>query len=170
MKKQFITKKLLKENQINKEKAIIENFAKTFNKIKRIDEAEIEMMGSEPQEEKPQVLDVDATLRAIQTALRSGAKVEVNIETGENESKFMEVLKMPMINLVTFVEGGKTMIPRDAEFLENAEEILIDGTPLKDSNFLRYKDAPEPRVKQEPKPFDPSVYGDPTSPYYRGGD
>lgn len=38
MKKQFITKKLLEENRKKTEKAIIENFAKTFNKIKRLNE------------------------------------------------------------------------------------------------------------------------------------
>jgi len=164
-------KKKLQEQQ-KREKTIIESFAKTFNSIKRIDEVEIQWMDEPQGEEKPQVLDVDATLRAVQKALNSGAKVEINIETSDNESKFMEVLKMPMLNLVTFVEGGKTMIPRNAEFLENAEEILIDGTSLKDSNFLRYKDAPTPppTVKPETKPFDQSAYGDPNSIYYRGGD
>jgi hypothetical protein len=38
MKKQFTTKKLLEENRKKAEKAIIENFANSFNKIKRMDE------------------------------------------------------------------------------------------------------------------------------------
>ena len=38
MKKEFTTKKLIKENQLKKEKAILESFAKTFNKIKRLNE------------------------------------------------------------------------------------------------------------------------------------
>jgi hypothetical protein len=41
MKKQFITKKLLQENRLKSEKLIIENFAKTFNKIKRVNENNI---------------------------------------------------------------------------------------------------------------------------------
>ena len=41
MKKQFITKKLLKENLLNKEKVIVENFANSFNKIKRVEESPI---------------------------------------------------------------------------------------------------------------------------------
>jgi hypothetical protein len=41
MKKKFITKKLIQENQLKTEKAILESFAKTFNKIKRIDESPI---------------------------------------------------------------------------------------------------------------------------------
>lgn len=41
MKKQFVTSKLLKENREKTEKAIIESFAKTFNKIKRADDVNI---------------------------------------------------------------------------------------------------------------------------------
>jgi hypothetical protein len=41
MKKEFLTKKSLKEDQIKKEKAIVENFAKTFNSIKRINEDDL---------------------------------------------------------------------------------------------------------------------------------
>jgi len=47
MKKEFITKKLIKENQLKTEKAILESFAKTFNKIKRLDESEINLMNEE---------------------------------------------------------------------------------------------------------------------------
>lgn len=41
MKKQFATKKLLNEELAKKEKTIIESFAKTYNKIKRVDESSL---------------------------------------------------------------------------------------------------------------------------------
>jgi hypothetical protein len=40
-KKQFLTESDRKQILADKEKAILENFAKTFNSIKRVDEAEI---------------------------------------------------------------------------------------------------------------------------------
>jgi hypothetical protein len=41
MKKQFITDKILKENRLKVEKSIVESFAKNFNKIKRLNENEL---------------------------------------------------------------------------------------------------------------------------------
>lgn len=108
--------------------------------------------------ENNKVVDVDATLRALQSALRSGALVTIEGE---------EVFKMPMINLATFKKGGRVTLPRDAEDLAIAAEvILVDGKPLQ----LIYKDAPIPQPQQKSKPFDPSAYSDPESMYYRGGD
>jgi len=106
------------------------------------------------------ILDADATLRALQAALRSGAIVTIEGE---------EVFKMPMINLATFKAGGKVALPRDPQDLADAAEvILVDGKPLD----LIYKDAPIPTSKQISTPLagDTSRWTDPKSIFYRGGD
>jgi hypothetical protein len=106
-----------------------------------------------------QVVDVDATLRSIQSAVRSGAVVMVGDK---------KIFKMPFINLATFEGGGKVQFPREAEPLEDmlATEITIDGKTISPI----YKDAPPPPPKQVVTPFHPSMYSDSDSIYYRGGD
>jgi len=105
-----------------------------------------------------QVVDADATLRALQSAVRSGETVTIEGE---------EVFKMPMINLATFVNGGRVSLPRNPEDLAMAAEvILVNGEPLE----LIYKDAPIMKPMVPSKPFDTSAYSDPESRYYRGGD
>jgi len=105
-----------------------------------------------------QVVDVQATLRALQAAVKSGSEVTIDYE---------EVFKMPMINLVTFVNGGRLQLPMNGEALEiAASSILVDGMPLE----LIYKAAPitvapPPRTKPTTDPW-----FDPSSPFYRGGD
>jgi predicted RecA/RadA family phage recombinase len=104
------------------------------------------------------VVDVAATLRALQSAVKAGSIVTIEDE---------EVFKMPMINLATFKSGGRVTLPRDPEDLAFAAgEILVDGKPL----TLIYKNAPAPAPKTASKPFDSSAYTDPESIYYRGGD
>jgi hypothetical protein len=106
-----------------------------------------------------QVVDVQATLRALQAAVKSGSEVIIDDE---------EVFKMPMINLVTFVNGGRLKIPMDGEALEMvASSILVDGTPLE----LIYKDAPViPPISKTPSAGNTSRWTDPESIFYRGGD
>jgi hypothetical protein len=104
------------------------------------------------------IVDVRATLTALQTAVKSGAIVTIEGE---------EVFKMPMINMATFKKGGRVSLPTNPDDLEFAKnEILVDGEPLE----IIYKDAPVVAPKQAPKPFDTSAYSDPESKYYRGGD
>ena len=105
------------------------------------------------------VVDVNATLKNLQSSLRSGSTVTI-------EDK--EVFKMPMINLATFVEGGRVQLPTNGKALEAvADVILVDGEPLE----LIYKNAPAPTPPStSSKPFDTSAYTDPESIYYRGGD
>ncbi len=87
-----------------------------------------------------QVIDVDTTLRALQSKVKSGSEVTI-------EGK--PVFKMPMINLATFIGGGKIILPRDGERLKlMANNILIDGEPLE----LLYKDAPKPIPSVEKTP------------------
>ena len=76
-----------------------------------------------------QVIDVNATLRVIQAAVKSGSEVTVDGKP---------LFKMPFINRATIVGGGIQDFPRD-ESLEDMN-ILIDGEPLQ----LIYKDAPQP--------------------------
>ena len=104
-----------------------------------------------------QVVDADATLRALQNAVKSGSEVTV---------KGQLLFKMPFINLATFQGGGRVQFPRDKSLADVAEDILIDGEPLK----IIYKPAPTPAPKPQVKPFDTSAYSDPESRYYRGGD
>lgn len=84
-------------------------------------------------EAEGQVVDAISTLKTLQTAVKSGSEVIINGKT---------VFKMPFINLVTFVEGGKLELPR-GEMLADMD-ILIDGNPLE----ILYKDAPiiKPRI------------------------
>ena len=107
-----------------------------------------------------QVVDVQATLRALQAAVKSGSEVTIDDE---------EVFKMPMINLVTFVNGGRLKIPMDGEALEMvASSILVDGMPLE----LIYKDVPTipPIISKTPSAGNTSRWTDPESIFYRGGD
>jgi hypothetical protein len=107
-----------------------------------------------------QVVDANATLRALQSKVKSGSEVTI-------EGK--PVFKMPMINLATFIGGGRIQLPTNGEALEAiADVILVDGSPLE----LIYKAAPIPT----PKPFstpstgNTSRWTDPDSIFYRGGD
>lgn len=104
-----------------------------------------------------QVIDADATLRALQNAVKSGSEVTVNGQP---------LFKMPFINLATLQGGGRVQFPRDESLADVAEDILIDGEPLQ----IIYKPAPAPAPKPQVKPFDTSAYSDPESRYYRGGD
>lgn len=127
-------------------KYLVENNLGPFSKPQQLNEGKI--------------VDVDATLRALQSAVKAGAIVTIEGE---------EVFKMPMINLATFKAGGKVALPRDAESLEYVkDEILVDGKPLE----LIYKDAPTPAPKptSTPSPGNTSRWTDPESLFYRGGD
>ena len=105
-----------------------------------------------------QVVDGDATLRALQNKVKSGSEVTI-------EGK--PVFKMPMINLATFVGGGRVQLPRDGEELKDvADLILVDGESLE----LIYKEKPSSIPRSIVKPFDSRAYSDPESKYYRGGD
>lgn len=105
-----------------------------------------------------QVVDVRATLKALQAAVRSGATVTIDDE---------EVFKMPMINIATLIDGGTVQLPMKEEDLEIvASSILVDSRPLE----LIYKPAPVQAARPNRTPFNPSAYSDPESIYYRGGD
>jgi hypothetical protein len=104
-----------------------------------------------------QIVDADATLRALQRAVKSGSEVTVNGQP---------LFKMPFINLATLQGGGRVQFPRDESLVDVAADILVDGEPLE----ILYKSSPTPVPKIPTKPFDPSSYSDPESIYYRGGD
>lgn len=108
-------------------------------------------------ENENQVVDAISTLRALQSAVKSGSEVTV---------KGQPLFKMPFINLATLQGGGRVEFPRDERLADMAADILIDGEPLK----ILYKPAPIPSPKPQVKPFDTSAYSDPESRYYRGGD
>jgi hypothetical protein len=112
------------------------------------------------QQDSNQEIDVNATLRALQSAVKSGADVTIDGE---------KVFKMPMFNLATFVSGGKTRIPDTQEALEAvADSILVDGQPME----LLYKNAKIATTTPVSKlsAGDTSGWTDSTSPFYRGGD
>ena len=112
------------------------------------------------QQETNQIIDTNATLRALQAAVKSGANVTIDGE---------QVFKMPMINLATFVNGGKVQIPNNPEALSIVvDSILVDGKPME----LIYKSAPTPAPNKITKPSQGSTSGwtDPESIFYRGGD
>jgi len=74
------------------------------------------------------------TLRSLKDKVKNGAKVFVDGK---------EVFKMPVLNLVTFVGGGKTGLPRDGEELNSIKDlIIVDGAPLE----MLYKEKPKPIV------------------------
>lgn len=105
-----------------------------------------------------QVVDVNATLRALQAALNSGADVTI---------RGHEIFKIPVINLATVKGGGSMALPRTGEALESVrDEILVDGEPLE----LIYKDAPVPGPTTMPSAGNTSRWTDPESIFYRGGD
>ena len=104
-----------------------------------------------------QIVDADATLRALQSAVKSGSEVTINGQP---------LFKMPFINLATLQGGGRVQFPRDESLADVAADILVDGKPLE----ILYKPAPIPVPKEPVKPFDTSAYSDPKSRYYRGGD
>ena len=112
------------------------------------------------QQDAEQVIDVNTTLRALQSAVKSGADVTIDGE---------KVFKMPMFNLATFVGGGKTQIPDTSEGLEAvADSILVDGQPMK----LMYKNAKIATTKPVSKlsAGDTSRWTDSDSIFYRGTD
>jgi hypothetical protein len=106
-----------------------------------------------------QVVDVNATLRALQAAVKSGSEVTI---------RGYEISRMPMINLATVKGGGSMALPKTAEALESIkDEILVDGMPLE----LIYKEAPVvPPMTKTPSAGNTSRWTDPESIFYRGGD
>jgi hypothetical protein len=78
------------------------------------------------------VPDGRETLRSLKDKVKNGAKVFVDGK---------EVYKMPMLNLVTFVGGGKIQLPMDGEELDDVKDlIIVDGAPLE----MLYKEKPKP--------------------------
>lgn len=106
-----------------------------------------------------QVVDVNATLRALQAAIKSGSEVTI---------RGYEISRMPMINLATVKGGGSMALPKTAEALESIkDEILVDGMPLE----LIYREAPAvPPMTKTPSSGNTSRWTDPESIFYRGGD
>ena len=106
-----------------------------------------------------QVVDVNATLRALQAAVKSGSEVTI---------RGYEIFKMPMINLATIKGGGSMALPQTSKALESIkDEILVDGMPLE----LIYKEAPAvPPMTKTPSSGNTSRWTDPESIFSRGGD
>ncbi len=74
--KEFLTETKRKQIIANKEKAIIENFVKTFNKIKRIDESEIEKHDFDDFEERRPYVDNQGRLFGLHSDNQiAGAKL-----------------------------------------------------------------------------------------------
>ena len=92
-------KKILNESQkraviLEREKAIIENFAKTFNKIKRIDENEMQHLGSHghnPHQVAPK--NIEDYLREIDGMSKYEAIEYLGLQ-GLSSSQSMRVLSM----------------------------------------------------------------------------
>lgn len=141
-------KKLIQEQQL-REEAIIESFAKTFNKIKRLDEQSLEQINEGPM--------VTQLLKTAKTAIESGSQVTV--------------MDIPIGKVI--VPAG-ALFPSDGSQsirinnIENPlEDIMIDGQPI--GSMVNFPE-PKPIPKSEPKPFDTSIWTDPKSIFYRGTD
>lgn len=94
---------------------------------------------SEFEEKGEMVVDGKKTLESLQAAVRSGAKVTIQ---GDDEVK--EVFKMPMMNLATFVGGGKIVLPKDGDELESVKHLIqVDGEPLELIYTLKPKVEPK---------------------------
>jgi len=99
-----------------------------------------------------EVVDVRATLKNLQAKAEAKDemgnrlhKVEVELEDGETKTVF----RMPMINLMTFVGGGRLQIPMNEDgMLEVLDLIKVDENPVK----IIMKPKPAPQKRYEPSP------------------